>query len=128
MIRVLDKMDMSHIYEMLKPVAVNGSNAFPPDDFPEIYNTLDKIGKDLGFQYNIIQINRNHQCQPHKDAPAINPSQVFSCGEYTGGELVIEGVEYDTLNQPVSFDGADLTHWNNPIVGDKIAVLYWTKV
>jgi hypothetical protein len=127
MVQQLDEVDMSHIYELLKPSFSDGSWSVHPE-WTELYSILDTIGKNYGWVYTVIQINRNFVAKPHKDAPAVGNSYLFSCGDYTGGELVVEGVAYNAFHRPTIFNGPELLHWNNPAVGDKFTVLYWNKI
>lgn len=126
MVQQLDELDMSHIYELLAPYFYDGSWSSCPEH--PTFPILDKIGKDYGWVYTVIQVNRNFVASPHKDGPATGNSYLFSCGDYTGGELVVEGVPYNTFHRPTIFNGPELLHWNNPIVGDKFTVLYWNKI
>jgi len=126
MVQQLDTIDLTYLYQKLKPIFEDGSITFTRDKHPELYEELVNMGTKLGFEFKTINVNRNFQSQPHKDGSAIGMSYVISCGEYTGGELVIEGTEYNAYHRPTFFEGTKLLHWNNPIIGDKFSIVYWT--
>ena len=94
--------------------------------YPEIYAEIVRIGKEIcDFEFKSIQLNRNLVSPPHKDKGNQTKSVIVSFGYYTGGELVIEGVEHDTRT-PLTFDGANQTHWNNPFNGTKYSLIYFS--
>jgi hypothetical protein len=97
--------------------------------YPEIYTQLKALINDIdsNFTYTSIQVNRNVICNPHKDKNNVGKSIIISFGDYSGCEFVIEDVIYNTHNQPISFDGSKLTHWNtNELNGDKFSIVYYT--
>ena len=116
---------MDLIYEKLKHLP-KGSTTLTEDFF--LYQELVDIGKDLGFSFDRIQLVHNVALPPHKDKGVKGCSMCISCGNYTGGELVVGGVEYNAYHNPIIFDGVNIEHYNKPIHGDKFSIVYWTKV
>ena len=65
---------------------------------------------------NSLQLNRNVQCAPHRDARNSSlQSFILAFGEYEGGDLVLEdGRRFSQRNVWHCFDGRGITHWNEP--------------
>ena len=94
--------------------------------YPEIYEEILKIGKEIcPFEFRTIQLNKNCCCPPHKDKANQSRSLLVSFGQYTGGELVIEGEVFSAYHTPIEFDGADKLHWNLDHVGTKYSLIYF---
>ena len=94
--------------------------------FPKIYELLLQIGQKIGFRFTTIHLNHNVVCPPHKDKNNAGYSCIFSIGNYTGGKLIINGVEYDSYLQPLVFDGVNNTHYNTPIEGNKYSFIFFS--
>jgi hypothetical protein len=45
-------------------------------------------------------------------------------GEYSGGELALEGVLYDIRYTPLAFDGPTQRHWTTPFVGERYTIVW----
>jgi hypothetical protein len=94
--------------------------------YPKLYEMLLELGKKIGFEFNSIHINHNVVCPPHKDKNNIGLSCIVSIGDYIGGELIIGSNMYDTYLSPLVFDGANNTHYNEPIYGNKYSIVFFT--
>ncbi len=94
--------------------------------YPKLYQMLLELGKKINFEFNSIHINHNVVCPPHKDKNNIGLSCIVSLGDYTGGELIINDTMYNTYLSPLVFDGANNTHYNNPIEGNKYSFVFFT--
>lgn len=97
--------------------------------YPDIYQEVVRIGQLIcPFEFDAIQLNHNVVCTPHKDRNNVGESVIISFGDYAGGELNIEGYgEFDTSNHPLIFDGGKITHWNNPIIGNKYSLVFFNN-
>ena len=85
---------------------------------PEIYQEILRIGSIIcPFPFTTIQVNHNLTCPPHIDKANKSESLLVSFGEYEGGLIVVDGVEYNAKNTPLQFDGSKLSHHNTPITG-----------
>jgi hypothetical protein len=54
------------------------------------------------ISYTSIQVNHNYPCNPHKDIGNVGDSYILAFGEFTGGELCIEDINYEidyTINK-----------------------------
>ena len=66
-------------------------------------------------------------CLPHVDANNIGHSLIVGLGDYTGGNLFIDGVKHNIRNSPVIFNGALKKHWNDAITsGTKFSLVYFS--
>lgn len=95
--------------------------------YPEVYAELKRIGdKIVPFEYSSILVNNNTVCGKHYDSNNVGNSLIVSIGEYTGCNLVIEGIEYNAHYQPLIFNGAEKEHWNtNNLIGNKYSIVYY---
>ena len=95
--------------------------------YPEIHEEILKIGKEIcPFEFKTIQLNKDCQCPPHKDKKNQSRSILVSFGDYTGGELVIEGVVHNAYHKPIEFDGVNNLHWNLEHTGTKYSLIYFS--
>jgi hypothetical protein len=49
----------------------------------------------------------------------------MALGDYTGGELNIEGKKFNIRNRMKRFDGR-LGHWTEPFEGERYSIIYFT--
>ena len=96
-------------------------------DQPVLYNELLRLGKLIcPFDFTMIQLNKNLECPLHKDSKNAGNSMLVSIGDYTGGEIIIDGDEYNAYCNPIVFNGSLLEHWNKPISsGIKYSLVYF---
>lgn len=76
-----------------------------------------------------IAINRNAQFRPHVDNGAgagQSRSLIVGLGTYTGGSLVVEGVEHDIRYKCIEFNGWTQRHWTNPFAGERYSLVWFT--
>lgn len=93
-------------------------------DYPHIYQMLKNLSVELMFPCNSFMLNKNVVCKPHKDGKNKGESLLVSFGDYTGGMLFVDGVEYDTYLNPIIFNGSKLEHYNTPITsGTKYSIV-----
>jgi hypothetical protein len=95
--------------------------------FPELYSLVTKLIKlyKPNFQYTTIQVNKNIQSDPHVDKNNVGPSYIIALGDYTGGDLVIEGERFNIRNNWKWFNGT-LGHWVEPFEGTRFSLVYFT--
>jgi hypothetical protein len=101
----------------------------PNRKYPEVLKLLEKVALHYfpDFSYDTITLNHNIQCLPHYDGRNVGESFIIGFGEYTGGELVIEGQEFDIRYKPLLFNGASMKHWSNQWKGDRWSAVYYCK-
>lgn len=95
--------------------------------FPELYDSLKKWIKKVKptFKWTTIQVNKNVVSPPHFDKNNVGPSYIIALGDYTGGELVIEGQPFNIKNKWKKFDGRK-GHWVKPFKGTRYSLVFFT--
>jgi hypothetical protein len=76
--------------------------------------------------FTSIQVNHNYPCKPHKDVGNTGDSFIIAFGDYSGGELCIENVNYDIRNRGLLFNGSEQTHWTKDWVGNRFSIVFHT--
>ena len=82
---------------------------------------------DPDFKYTSITVNKNFQTSPHYDSSNIGMSMIISIGDYTGGELLVEGNIIDIHNKKFYFDGSKQLHSTMPFDGERYSIIYFTR-
>jgi hypothetical protein len=97
------------------------------EKFPELYRGIRDMMNEYhpDFKYTTIQVNKNVVSKPHVDKNNVGESYIIALGDYTGGELVIEGREYNIKNRFKKFDGRK-GHWVNPFGGTRYSLVFFT--
>lgn len=97
--------------------------------YPEIYNEILKIGKQIcPFKFNNIQLSNNVVCPPHLDSANTGNSLLVSFGDYSGCNIVIEGIMYDAKYAPIIFNGSQRQHWNtDDLIGNKYSLVFFNN-
>jgi hypothetical protein len=93
--------------------------------YPHIWEEIQKIGNYFNFKFTTVQLNHNLQCPPHKDGNNVGDSLLISFGEYTGGEIVINGETHNAYHNPIIFNGYELEHYNLPHEGNKYSLIFF---
>jgi len=76
--------------------------------------------------FTSIQINDNYVCAPHKDVNNIGESYIVGFGNYQGGQLCIEDMDYDIRLRGLLFDGSQLKHWTKPWIHNRYTLVFHT--
>lgn len=94
---------------------------------PVLYEKLKELiaSFDPEFVFSTITLNRNFLCQPHKDKGNVGDSYIIGFGDYSGGELNIEGVKHDIKYKFLKFDGGKKTHWVEPFEGNRYTAVFY---
>jgi hypothetical protein len=95
--------------------------------FPELLKALKNLiaHHHPNFKYTTIQLNKNVLSPPHIDKNNVGPSYIIGLGEYTGGELSIEGRKFSIKNKWKFFDG-NKGHWTEPFKGTRYSIVFFT--
>jgi hypothetical protein len=96
---------------------------------PEIHDELMRLSKVVcpNHPFTTIYMNRNIQCEKHKDKSNVGELVIVSFGEYEGGDLFIEGERCSAKHHPIKFDGTTQEHWNpKDLVGTKYSLVFFT--
>lgn len=76
-----------------------------------------------------IAVNKNAEFLPHVDNGAgagQSVSLIVGFGEYTGGELVLEGTPHDIRYKAFEFNGWTQRHWTLPFEGERFSLVWFT--
>ena len=97
------------------------------DKYPELYEQLKKLIRiiDKDFEYNTITVNHNFTCLPHYDKANKSPSLIVALGDYSGGELMVEGCPIDIQWNPLIMNGSVSQHWTNEFIGERYSIIYY---
>jgi tRNA U38,U39,U40 pseudouridine synthase TruA len=74
-------------------------------------------------------VNCNAEFTPHVDSgtgSGQSLSMIVGFGDYTGGELYVEGDLFDVRFKPIEFDGWKLRHWTNQFHGERFSLVWFT--
>jgi hypothetical protein len=96
---------------------------------PKLYQSLMELGNKIlppEFNYLSIQVNQNYQTAPHYDKGNKGESAIIAFGDYTGGELIVEGTPIDIKNRLVFFDGSKCLHSTTPFMGNRFSLVFHT--
>lgn len=95
---------------------------------PDVYAEILRIGRLIcPFEFTSIHLNNNVVCPKHVDGTNIGKSLLVSFGDYTGCNIVVNGVVYDAKHTPVIFNGSELEHWNtDDLIGNKYSLVFFT--
>lgn len=93
--------------------------------YPHIYEIIKTIIKEFDptFEYNIIQINKNVRCKPHTDKKNKGSSLIFTLGDFTDGNLVIENISHNIYKNPIYIDGHKQSHWTEEFTGERFSII-----
>jgi hypothetical protein len=109
----------------------NGSYAGSRLNFgrPELYQALLSLASRVlppDFHWISIQVNENYQTAAHTDKGNRGESAILGFGDYSGGELVIEGTPVDIRHKIVFFDGSKHLHYTLPYTGTRYSIVFHT--
>ena len=103
-------------------------------EFPElaaaVFN-LEKLiapGRPPSAMVAVNRLRAGDAFLPHKDAGAgleQSTALIVGLGDYSGGDLVIEGTSHDIRYRALEFDGWQQRHWTAPFEGEERFSLVW---
>ena len=71
------------------------------------------------------RLNKNLKSKPHVDKNNVGDSYIIALGDFTGGELSIEGQSHNIRNRWKRFDGRK-AHWVEPFLGERYSIVFFT--
>lgn len=113
-------------YKFDNPIQPGNNNSKYPEIYEQLKKLINKI--DPNFEYDCITLNHNFRCIPHYDKHNKSASLIVSFGDFEGGELVVEGEEFDIKNNPLIFNGSVSRHWTLEFIGDRYSVIFFKIV
>ena len=92
----------------------------------ELYELLLEYGKTIcPHPIESICLNHNVMCQKHVDRNNKGMSTIVGLGDYTNGQLWVEGQVVDIHNKPFTFDGSKYYHYTLPFEGDRYTLIFF---
>jgi hypothetical protein len=138
-------------FTIVNPKAQHGLTSLPQanDKFPDLVEAIfkleeilasrarDRLTVDSLEQGIVVQrapsshcaVNCNAEFTPHVDSgtgAGQSLSMIVGLGDYTGGELYVEGELFDMRFKPIEFDGWKLRHWTNQFQGERFSLVWFT--
>lgn len=95
---------------------------------PDLYQMLLSLANSVlppDFDFLSIQLNQNYQTAEHKDKGNRGVSCILGCGDYTGGDLVIEKTPVAIKNRLVYFNGSQYFHYTDSYEGNRISIVFF---
>jgi tRNA pseudouridine(38-40) synthase len=102
--------------------------------FPELLLALYRLERCLCPERppsSTIAVNKHAQFKPHKDTGAgagQSTSLIVGLGDFSGGEIVVEGVAHDIRYKALQFNGWTQVHWTMPFVGERYSLVWFTPL
>jgi len=91
---------------------------------------MDFAAKHVSIQWDAVTVNDNYVSAPHKDKGNEGESFTVSFGDFTGGELCMEGpsgetISVETRHRGVLFNGSEVVHWTAPFEGRRFCLVFY---
>lgn len=98
------------------------------DQQPELWEAIKEMAEylDPKHRYTSVTINHNVLCKPHKDNRNDGTTLIIGLGDYTGGELHVDGEDIDINHKPYYFNGYLHEHYNKPFTGDRWSLMFYS--
>jgi hypothetical protein len=95
--------------------------------YTEHYKELLKLSEiiPMTFKYTTIMLNDNYKTLPHKDKNNDGISLIVGFGDYEGGNIDIEGKEYDIRYKPLEMDAETMLHSTMPWTGSRYSIVFF---
>jgi len=110
-----------------------GKRSMPPDVSrqswrnPRLHHLLMLFAaKYIKIPFTSIQVNQNMTCSAHRDKGNTGMSAIVAFGNYSGGDLVVEGKSHDINRKILLFDGSKEEHYTAPFTGDRYSIVFHT--
>lgn len=101
--------------------------------FPELTAALFALERAIAppgrTASSMVAVNHNALFSPHIDAGAgegQSKSLIVGLGDYSGGELVVEGDVSSIRYRPMEFDGWRQRHWTLPFSGQRFSLVWFS--
>jgi len=94
---------------------------------------LDFAAKHVTVPWDAVTVNDSYLSNPHRDKGNEGESYTVSFGDFTGGELCMEGpsgetISVDTRHKPFLFNGSQIKHWTAPFEGRRFCLVFYRIV
>lgn len=98
---------------------------------PELWAMLlDFAARYVTVPWDAVTVNDSYKSAPHRDKGNEGESFTVSFGDFTGGELCMEGpsgetVSVDTRYRGFQFNGSQIRHWTAPFEGRRFCLVFY---
>lgn len=76
--------------------------------------------------FNSIQVNQSYECKPHYDKGNVGNSTIIAFGQFTGGELVMDGSFVDIKQTFITANFSNILHYVAPVrTGVRYSVVFF---
>jgi hypothetical protein len=100
------------------------------EELGDVFKEYAMLYLPKSFHWTQVQINKNWQIAPHRDASNQGRSYIVGLGEYKGGGLVInvngKNKTVNIKNKIYGFDGSKYTHWVDHYEGERWSLVFFT--
>ncbi len=95
--------------------------------FPEHYKEMLKIAEVLKIdcKWTSIMLNDNYKSLPHKDKNNDGTSCIVGFGDYTEGEINVEGKKYDIRYKPLHMSAGEQLHYTEDWTGCRYSLVFF---
>lgn len=115
---------------MPPPLHAPAANHLFPDLMLRAFE-LERVLKPDRPPSSTIAVNKKAQFLPHVDSGAgagQGISLIVGLGDYSGGELMVEGAPHDIRYAPLEFCGWTQRHWTLPFQGERFSLVWFTPL
>ena len=97
---------------------------------PELWVLLQEFAqKFVPPGWDAVQVNDNYRSAPHRDKGNQGESYIVSFGDYTGGNLCLDGdMKIDTNHKAWTFNGSEIKHWTDAWEGRRLTLVFYRIV
>lgn len=98
------------------------------EQHPQLWKAIQDMADylDPKHRYTSVTINHNVSCKPHKDRRNDGTTMIIALGDHEGGELCIDGIDYDINHKTHYFNGYLHEHYNKPFTGDRWSLMFYS--
>jgi hypothetical protein len=96
--------------------------------YPHMLPLFEKFIKEHlpDFEYTSVYVNRNVKCKPHYDKINIKDSLIVGCGDFTGGETVVDEEDFDIKENSVMFNASEILHSSKDWEGTRYSLVFFS--
>ena len=95
---------------------------------PELWKLIKTFAKKNipKWKFTTVQVNQNFYAKKHIDGNNVGTSVIVALGDYTGGDLIVEGDHFNIKNKFLKFNGSVLAHEVNKVKkGNRVSLVFF---
>lgn len=96
--------------------------------YPHMLPLFEKFIKEHlpDFEFTSVYVNRNVKSKPHYDKINVKDSLIVGCGDFVGGETIVDGEEYDIKENSIIFNASEKLHSNKDWDGTRYSLVFFS--